>query len=228
MSENNTKNDQNYRLKIRLLSGMEFEAQGDKTFIESQKKEFLQLLSGSKKEVKNLKDIASKEGELAENIQNTLTKNIISQLAKETSGMLKNLKNKPHITEETTTENSNGFGYNLDEKDIVGIWNKLADTKNGHAILYQKPKIAQNSALLILGASKYLLNKKELSALMLSKCIKKSGHITSRLDRVLNDFIDDNTIVSRGTKRNRRYSLSQKGLAKALVLAENFIKEKNI
>lgn len=163
---------------------MEFEAEGDKEFIENQKQEFFSLSSGSKKEFKKLQDLSAKD--LQE------------------------------------------YTYKLEERTIAKMWQKLTDTKNGYAILYQKHKMAQNSALLILGASKYLLNKNELSALMLSKCLKKSGHITSRLDRVLNDYIEDNIIVSKGTKRNRRYSLSQKGFAKALVLAESFIKDKNI
>jgi len=177
----NSKEKSTYKLKIQLPNGMSLEAEGDRDFIETEKKEFLSM-------------------------------------ANKNTGI--SLGEKRKTTDKNLLRNEN---FQRENSEL--IWERLGEIKNGYPVLYQKTKSAQESAALILAMHKILLNKEETPALRLSKSLKKSGHIIERLDRTLSRFIEDKFIISKGTKRNRRYYLSDKGLAKAFVIAENHIQE---
>jgi len=49
----------------------------------------------------------------------------------------------------------------------------------------------------------------------LSKALKTSGYEPDRLDRLLAKEIREGRVTASGTKRNRTYHLTQKGLEKA-------------
>ncbi|MDP2866463.1 MAG: hypothetical protein Q8O90_09485 [Elusimicrobiota bacterium] len=93
-------------------------------------------------------------------------------------------------------------------------WDALADTKNDLTTLKNKHLgvKAGEAALLILAAERQLKSSLEISALTLSKAVKVSGYAPERLDRVLAKAIKEGLILASGTKRNRAYQITDKGL----------------
>lgn len=105
-------------------------------------------------------------------------------------------------------------------------WEALTDTKNGFTILKNKHLgvKAGEAALLILAAERQLKGSQELSALTLSKAVKASGYAPERLDRALTKTIKEGLILASGTKRNRAYQVTDKGLETAWMKAAKLAK----
>lgn len=105
------------------------------------------------------------------------------------------------------------------------IWAKLAEEKNGVICLRSKPPdaTAADAALLITAAAKMVSQLQTYSALQLSKSLKKSGYFQGRLDRITANEVKNGFLSALGTKRNRAYSLTPKGLARAFALAERLL-----
>lgn len=105
-------------------------------------------------------------------------------------------------------------------------WEALTDTKNGLTTLKNKHLgvKAGEAALLILAAERQLKGSQELSALTLSKAVKASGYAPERLDRVLTKAIKEGLILASGTKRNRAYQATDKGLEIAWLKAAKLAK----
>ena len=152
----------NYKLRIKHISGAEFEAEGPAEFILSEKESFL------------------------------------NNLAAPENGASAPAKAQPET----------GSGP---------AWDKLAETKNGLTILKNKhPGIkAGAAALLLLAAEKQLKGSREISAIALSKAVKTSGYAPERLDRILTKAIKEGLIKASGTKRNRTYQITDRGLETA-------------
>lgn len=93
-------------------------------------------------------------------------------------------------------------------------WEALANTKTDLTMLRNKHLgvKAGDAALLILAAERQLKGSQEISALTLSKAVKASGYAPGRLDRVLTKAIKEGLILASGTKRNRVYQVTDKGL----------------
>ena len=70
----------------------------------------------------------------------------------------------------------------------------------------------------------YKLDGQEISALTLSKAVKVSGYAPERLDRVLVKAIKEGLILASGTKRNRAYQITDKGLEIAWLKAAKLAK----
>ena len=96
-------------------------------------------------------------------------------------------------------------------------WNAMAESKNGLIILKNKhPQLkAGEAALVLLAAARQLANITELSALALSRAIKASGYVPGRIDRLLNKPIKEGLVKASGTKRNRAYRITDRGLETA-------------
>lgn len=96
-------------------------------------------------------------------------------------------------------------------------WETLAETKNGLTVLKNKhPQVkAGEAALLILAAERQLNGPHEMSAIILSKAVKTSGYAPERLDRTLAKAIREGLVKASGTKRNRSYHITDKGLERA-------------
>ena len=96
-------------------------------------------------------------------------------------------------------------------------WEDLAETRNGLTMLKNKhPQVkAGEAALLILAAERQLNGTENLSAITLSKAVKTSGYAPERLDRTLAKGIKEGLIKASGTKRNRSYQITEKGLERA-------------
>jgi hypothetical protein len=93
-------------------------------------------------------------------------------------------------------------------------WASLAESKNGLTILKNKHLglKAGQAALLILAAESQLKGSRELGAIALSKAVKTSGYAPERLDRLLVKAIKEGLIKASGTKRNRAYEITDRGL----------------
>lgn len=97
------------------------------------------------------------------------------------------------------------------------FWNKIISLKDGLIELRIKsPEIgAAQAALILLAANRAVNHKEDLGAMILSKALKTSGYEPDRLDRLLAKEIREGRATASGTKRNRTYRLTQKGLEKA-------------
>jgi len=96
-------------------------------------------------------------------------------------------------------------------------WNALVEANNGLTLLKNKhPGVkAGVAALLLLAAEKQLKGSLEMSAITLSKAVRTSGYAPERLDRLLAKAIREGLIKASGTKRNRTYRITDKGLETA-------------
>lgn len=96
-------------------------------------------------------------------------------------------------------------------------WSAIAEIKNGLTILRNKhPQLKAGEAALLLLASKRQLNgTQEVGALTLSKAIKASGYVPGRIDRLLAKANREGLVKASGTKRNRTYNITDKGLERA-------------
>ncbi len=97
------------------------------------------------------------------------------------------------------------------------FWNKVTESEGDHLRLKIKsPRISPAEAALTLIAANRAANQTEsMSAITLSKALKSSGYEPARLDRLLSTEIREGRITASGTKRNRTYQITQKGLEKA-------------
>ena len=97
-----------------------------------------------------------------------------------------------------------------------GFWEKIISFKGGAISLrFKSPEIsAQDAALLLLAANPALNQSEDLSAIALSKALRSSGYQPDRLDRLLSKEIKAGKAAASGTKRNRTYRITQKGLEK--------------
>lgn len=96
-------------------------------------------------------------------------------------------------------------------------WSALAETINGRLALKNKhPQLkAGEAALLILASERQLNEAQEVGALALSKAIKASGYVPGRIDRLLAKAHREGLVKASGTKRNRAYNITDKGLERA-------------
>jgi len=97
------------------------------------------------------------------------------------------------------------------------FWDRVTESGGDQLRLKIKsPKIGPAEAALTLIAANRAVNQTEaISAITLSKALKTSGYEPARLDRLLSTEIREGRITASGTKRNRTYQITQKGLEKA-------------
>lgn len=189
MEQENTR----FRLKIKLPSGSEFEAEGSRDFVLAERERFLEHTS-------------TEQDSSGSNKQDNKV-STPAQLAPEYQpAAMEPLNLMPPKSIEKAGE----------------VWQKIASIKDNIVILKVKhPQIAaQEAALIIAGATRAICDIQPIPALTLSKSLRKSGYITGRLDRLLGHEIASGRMMPVGTKRNRAYHLSDKGLARAYILAE--------
>lgn len=107
-------------------------------------------------------------------------------------------------------------------------WAALGETRDGLTILKHKhPGLkAGAAALLILAAGSQLEGGREMSAIDLSKAVKASGYAPERLDRTLVKAIREGLIRASGTKRNRAYEITDRGLEIAWLEARKLARDR--
>ncbi|MDO8805924.1 MAG: hypothetical protein Q7R35_16005 [Elusimicrobiota bacterium] len=96
-------------------------------------------------------------------------------------------------------------------------WGALVETKNGLTTLRNKhPGVkAGEAALLLMAAERQLIGRPEIRAITLSKAVRTSGYAPERLDRLLARATREGLVKASGTKRNRAYHITDKGLEAA-------------
>lgn len=98
------------------------------------------------------------------------------------------------------------------------FWNTIIDRNGPLRLRIKTPEINAVDAVLILMAASRALNfKEDMGAIALSKALKTSGYEPDRLDRLLAKEIREGRITASGTKRNRTYRLTQKGIGAAAI-----------
>ncbi len=102
-------------------------------------------------------------------------------------------------------------------------WTSLTEERGGLLTLKHKhPELkGGQAALILLAADRQLNETAAVGALTLSKAIKASGYAPERLDRLLSKAVKEGLIKASGTKRNRCYQITAKGLERAWLDARN-------
>lgn len=245
-AQNNAQN-QKVKLRLRLKSGEEFEAEGSISFVLSQKDEFLtqnttylnkvhgnqQQPQTSTKSEQNI--ILTPENNGKENIINKDTSINLSQQINSSritaddfrlsipAIRRRQIEAEKHIPADTAATIANNQNWQIDEK----IWLKVAYLDGTDIVLRRKIKDLKPgiAALITLAAAKMLAGITKMTALELSKSLRMSGYLKGgdRLDRILTTEIKAGTLFFEGNKRNREYMISHTGTAKAYTSAEHFL-----
>jgi hypothetical protein len=118
------------------------------------------------------------------------------------------------ISSKATANNNKKMAKTM-EKTLL----ELIDFKNNIPYIKKRlPELDTGMAILILLLSYRTVQKiDDIKAINLSKSLKLSGYNPKRIDRVISPMINDLTVTAYGTRRNRTYSISEKGTTKATV-----------
>jgi len=201
------------RVKIRLKTGEEFEAEGGEIFINRQRSEFLSIIgqppSGAPARQQKFQQISPEKP----------TQFTAEQRAEYTPPsdfvLPKGMRSAPQPAGAAVTVNA------------AAVWNSAVREEGGAIVLRRKYKELSPAlaALVITAAAKVLLNETPYTALKLAKSMKASGFMgpEDRLDRITSPEVKQGTLLSEGTKRNRAYKITDEGFARAFILAEKLI-----
>jgi hypothetical protein len=104
-------------------------------------------------------------------------------------------------------------------------WNAVVEARAGGLTLRGKipggDKGGKDACLVLLMASERLLSLPKPTATLLAKWLRASGYPLGRMDRTLQDAMNQGELLSSGSRRSRRYELTAAGKIKALLLAES-------
>ncbi len=224
-----TENQQNkVKIRLKLRSGEEFEAEGSPDFIEKQRAEFLQLIG---------KPAKSSGTDWAESGTGTSRSYRRPQPRQQTS-MPAPFSQQEHYPNQQSSYpapaiTSSGFAAAEQirpqtapsisrETAPSALWEQITKIDDGLVVLRRKSRLLspETAAILLIAAAKELLKESDgYSALALSKSLAKSGYGGGRLDRVLAGEMRQGSVKAAGSKRSRAYLLSDEGFARAFVLA---------
>ena len=206
-----SQDNENLKLRFKLKTGEEFEAQGNQSFISAQKEAFLNLIKNPKSQDSALAPYKKEESPQTAQNQPYRPAYLRKEQARQADFLDKN-----------TPKNSL-------KMPSVEVWDKVCYLDGGNIILRRKSKLIkpQIAALIILGAAKVLNEQSVLTALELAKALKFSGYLKpgQRLDRLLESEIREGFLSYEGSKRNRLYRISAGGQAKAYTWAEELLQE---
>ena len=206
--------NENLKLRFKLKTGEEFEAQGNLDFISQQKEAFLNLL----KAPKPANTLAAYKPQESQNMQKQ------NYSAQNYQTYKPAYLRRQEFSHESTEQNKTVLKTPSGE-----VWDKVAYSDGDNIILRRKSKLIkpQIAALIVLGAAKILTEQDTLSALELAKSLKLSGYLKQgqRLDRLLEGEIREGFLAYEGSKRNRLYRISAAGQAKAYTWAEKLLQE---
>ncbi|MCQ2410067.1 MAG: hypothetical protein MJ053_00565 [Elusimicrobiaceae bacterium] len=192
----NNENNLAQKIRLKFANGEEFEAEGNREFIESQRDYFLAL-------VKKLPPARQQSG-------NPSAEDTVA------TGTL--------VPALYATSSSSKKGHAAPQNPVfpnTRLWEQLLTQEGEQLALRRKFHLsADEAALILLAGGRELLNKEGGSALWLSRALEKSNFAVPRLDRLLAPAVKLGLIQSQGAKRSRLYMLTPAGLARAFVLAE--------
>lgn len=218
------------KIRFKLPSGEEFEAQGPKDFIEEQRAYFLNLtgkkpLPGEGKRTAPAIHHMPRQDVPAQQFRQRPTYPLYS--AQEAS-----IPPNGHIPGQQPNTALTGLisASTHNSQPAAGgtsLWEKLFKVEEGALVLRRKSRLLtpQTAALVLIAAARVLRKENEYSALHLSKSLRKSGYGEGRLDRLLLSEMRAGSVESAGSKRSRAYKLSSEGFARAIVLAEKIAED---
>ena len=107
-------------------------------------------------------------------------------------------------------------------------WGRLTSEHKGLLIIKDKHHglRAPEAALLLLAAGSSLRGTREATAIALSKAVKASGYAPERLDRTLSKALRDRLITASGSKRNRSYRITDRGMELAWLEARKLAEDR--
>ncbi len=124
---------------------------------------------------------------------------------------------------ETKVEHGYPNNKAISDSPIKIQWEKIAEKSQNDLLLRSKLENigqAAEACLVLIAASKNLINNPRPSALELARWLRKSGYPIARVDRILQNAAKNGDILVSGSRRGRRYELSPSGRLKALLIAE--------
>ena len=222
-----------FKIRFRFPGGEEFEAQGNREFIEQQRNYFLALI-GKNNTNANVLSITPAVQRQSKSVQpEKATETSLAGTAQTDFSALSILPTVQRLSEKQSTHAilsssaaSEPSGPNNDSFPALRLWERILKEDGDIVFLRKKMRItAQEAALILLAGTRVLLKKPSCLALNLSRSMHKSGFSEGRLDRLLAPDIRNGHLTSDGTKRGRTYRLTNEGFAKAFVLAEKLSAE---
>lgn len=207
------------KIRFRFPGGEEFEAEGNREFIEQQRNYFLALIGKSAPLAP-----APRKRPTYPLTPNPRSAQISTPAAGFTTpAALPALSAiPPAMRAPAETQND----PNTEIVQPVRLWEQLLKEDGDIVVLRRKMRLnATEAASLLVAGARVLLKKPTYSALHLSQSMRKSGFEEGRLDRILTPEIRNGHLESEGAKRSRTYRLTNEGFAKAFVLAEKLVKE---
>ncbi|MDR0952667.1 MAG: hypothetical protein LBM71_00510 [Elusimicrobiota bacterium] len=236
-------NIKNFKLRFKLKTGEEFEAEGQEAFILKEKEAFLNLIVPQKQNLKtrqiNQIDFTEPKetGKTpAPFLQDSEVLSATDDLAiykpaylRQNHGGLPPQKEPQELPQPSQNLKNPSNYYNEPIKNSalqanISVWDKIVYSDGGEIILRRKDKNIKppTAALIILSAAKILKNSEGLPALELAHALKVSGYLkpNERLDRILAGEIKTGALLFSGSKRGRLYRATQTGMAKAYTVAE--------
>jgi hypothetical protein len=85
------------------------------------------------------------------------------------------------------------------------------------------PKTATDAALLIMLGQKDLRNNIAVTGQEIGDGLAQSGREVPRVDRIMDQALEDQHVLKTGVRRGTRYRLTNLGLSKALAIAKDLI-----
>lgn len=220
-----------FRIRFRFPGGEEFEAEGNREFIEQQRNYFLALIGKKQNKVnifqEQISSPAAKRPTYPLTQPQTEVPNSVSPRGAVSPGVPTDGSAEPFRESFSILPAAQRYAQKPlppntpAEFPALRLWERILKEEGEIVLLRKKMRLtAQEAALLLLAGARVLLKKPAFSALDLSRSMKKSGFTEGRLDRLLQQDIKSGHITSEGSKRSRSYRLTNQGFAKAYVLAE--------
>ncbi|MBI4669293.1 MAG: hypothetical protein HY747_08945 [Elusimicrobia bacterium] len=197
------------RIRIKF-DRLEFEAEGSETFVENQGSKILERLENVNLEQKDnpRSSLRGAFGDEAISFKETPVHEIATP---------------PHSF---PVENNGGSrNDNTTEGASQAIWQKVLEPhlkfnklwSLHYSVNKTKEAVAQ-AAIILLAAHRDLERKDSLTALELMRTLKSSGYNPGRLDVHLRAFAERGWILPSGSRRARRYEITNPGYSEALKL----------
>lgn len=218
-------NDKIFKIRFRFPNGEEFEAEGNREFIEQQRNYFLALIGKQRTpSVISAEPSARRTGFIRQPLPPTSSKMpsaaAIPAQAPHSHTPQTDLSLPPAERGDISPSAANSAF------PALRLWERILKEDGDIVVLRKKTHLsAQEGALLLIAGTRVLLKQPACTALNLSRALKKSGFDGGRLDRLLAPDIKNGHITSDGSKRSRTYRLSNEGFARSFVLAEKLGEE---
>lgn len=128
---------------------------------------------------------------------------------------------RPRAAEGGNPPSEAGAPENPQEGPLVA-WDTILEAKGDSIQLRSKlrgERTEKDACLLLLAAAQNVLRNSKPTSSQLAKWLRASGYPISRVDRILQEALDQGDILATGSRRARRYELSGPGKVKAMILA---------